>query len=342
MILKYLRVFLALYFAVLPFKVLANMPGVGLFISDTSTPNGPNTYFKVVQYTGNASTQAITGLGFSPTFVIIKSIPLLSEWQGFDNLRGNTLAWRMTTTGFGQFSSASRFLSFDADGFTVGNDTNTNGSGTVYMALAFRGGSSQFWMERYTGNNNNSTLRSHGLGVLPFMIWARDTAQAADTPMNGLAAAIPSTAGMFMNGRSVSTYYTAGASTSSSVYNPSITTYSNNSGTSYNMGYLFGAQSGYSAAGFYAGNGSATGPTITTGFQPSWIMLQKTDGSGSLAMVFKLRNPSNPAINSQRLNATTAEVTSDVNLDFLTTGFQIKSATLFNTSGQPYFWMAYK
>lgn len=336
-----IRLILAVALAALPVASSANMPGSYPPIINQPETTGPNTYFKVVTYTGNGSTQAITGLGFSPGFVITKSVPFFSEWLGWDTLRGPSLGYRMTTTGFAQLS-VSGVTSFDADGFTLGSATQANNNGTLYVALAWRNGSSQFWMERYTGNGNNSTLRSHSLGVLPFMLFSRDTAVAADTPMQG-PPTIPSTSGsLIVGGNITANLFVNGSNTTSSVYNPAQTAYANNNGNTYNMGYLFGALTGYSASGTYTGNASASGPTVTTGFQPSMIMIQRADATLQWSIIFKARNAGNPATNSQRFDSTLAEQTGDVNLDILTTGFQIKSATLLNTNAISYFWVAYK
>ena len=51
-----------------------------------------------------------------------------------------------------------------------------------------------------------------------------------------------------------------------------------------NKNYLcvaFRSDSGISAVGSYTGNGSSTGPTITVGFEPRFIMLKNADSGGN-------------------------------------------------------------
>ena len=52
------------------------------------------------------------------------------------------------------------------------------------------------------------------------------------------------------------------------------------SGDSY-IAYCFTSISGFSKIGSYTGNGSTNGPTVTTGFQPDWIMIKRTDAAGT-------------------------------------------------------------
>tara|TARA_R100000479_G_scaffold142073_1_gene77826 strand:+ start:435 stop:1631 length:1197 start_codon:yes stop_codon:yes gene_type:complete len=91
---------------------------------------------KIGTYSGTGSSNPITGLGFSPTWVMIKSTTSAEDWAIFDTARGadkfilaNTSATNQSFSGF----------SFDSDGFTVpGTSGMTNGSGQTYLYMAFR------------------------------------------------------------------------------------------------------------------------------------------------------------------------------------------------------------
>ena len=80
----------------------------GAFVNDQN--------FRVVTYTGNSSTQSITGVGFQPDFVWIKERSQAENHNLIDSSRGTSKILSSNLTG-GQFTSA-RFTSFDADGFT--------------------------------------------------------------------------------------------------------------------------------------------------------------------------------------------------------------------------------
>ncbi len=121
---------------------------------------------KVGSYTGDgAATKAITGLGFSPDVVIIKSeaayaavIVTSSMTAGKSRL--------MTSTG----ATVTTYISsLDAGGFTVKNTNQTNLSGTVYQFVAFNDGGG-VKVGSYTGNSDaNKDITS--VGFQPEMVW---------------------------------------------------------------------------------------------------------------------------------------------------------------------------
>ena len=51
---------------------------------------------------------------------------------------------------------------------------------------------------------------------------------------------------------------------------------------------------GYSKFGSYSGNGSSTGPVVTLGFSPAFVMIKGTSASRSWVMYDNTRQPSNP------------------------------------------------
>lgn len=90
---------------------------------------------KIGAFTGNGSaTQAITGLGFAPSFVMVKSYSGgTSDWVMFTSGRdgrfyANTTAVEQTTD----------YITFDSDGFTLESGASVNSSGVSYFYLAFR------------------------------------------------------------------------------------------------------------------------------------------------------------------------------------------------------------
>ncbi len=92
-------------------------------------------------YTGTGASNPITGLGFSPSLVVIKSRRgLPSPWSVYDTGRGATIRLQMNVNA-AEATVAQGLTSFDADGFTVGtsNEVNSNAVGTeryIWMAWA--------------------------------------------------------------------------------------------------------------------------------------------------------------------------------------------------------------
>nr|ADD96575.1 hypothetical protein [uncultured organism MedDCM-OCT-S11-C359] len=87
-----------------------------------TTINKSTDYFNTKLYTGNGSTNAITGVGFQPD---------MCWWKMRSGTEDHALGDAVRTAGYivkpnstdAQAQSASYFASFDSDGFTLGSDT---------------------------------------------------------------------------------------------------------------------------------------------------------------------------------------------------------------------------
>jgi len=114
----------------------------------------------------------------------------------------------------------------------------------------------------------------------------------------------------------------------------------NVSGADY-IAYCFHSVAGYSKFGSYTGNGSATGPIVTTGFQPDWIMIKRTDVAGTNWNIMDSVRGNSDYLLAANTNA--AEVTNETPLNTTSTGFQITEASGYiNASGGNYIYMAFK
>ena len=87
----------------------------------------PSDFFNTVLYTGNASTQSITGVGFQPDFCWLKKSNATEGHNLFDTVRGvgETI---MTSSSNAQATEANKLTAFNADGFSLGDNSETNGS----------------------------------------------------------------------------------------------------------------------------------------------------------------------------------------------------------------------
>ena len=92
-------------------------------------------FSKVGSYTGNSSTQAITGLGFSPNWVMIKETDGVDSWEVYDTARGATNV--LYPNGTNAEGVNTGLTSFDSDGFTLGSATSANESGKNYIYVAY-------------------------------------------------------------------------------------------------------------------------------------------------------------------------------------------------------------
>jgi len=119
-----------------------------------------------------------------------------SAWHSLsDTERGAGNILRSDLTNAQNFDTA-EFTSFNSDGFTVGNDAQTNGSGRTYASWTFRKQAGFFDVVTWTGNNSSGEYRqiSHNLGSTPaaillkktstlqnWFVYHKDTAQVGDT-----------------------------------------------------------------------------------------------------------------------------------------------------------------
>ena len=99
--------------------------GFHLTYQDDTVSEGFNT----VTWNGNASTQAISGVGFSPDLVWIKAREIAYNHRINDSIRGpNKILYSDLTNS--EFTDTDQFYSFDNDGFTLGPD-----AGAVNVAM---------------------------------------------------------------------------------------------------------------------------------------------------------------------------------------------------------------
>ena len=84
--------------------------------------------------TGTGVSQGVTGLGFSPNWVMIKETDGVDSWQVYDTARGAGKV--LYPNGTNAEYSGTELTSFDSDGFTVTG--NPNESGKTYIYAAFK------------------------------------------------------------------------------------------------------------------------------------------------------------------------------------------------------------
>jgi hypothetical protein len=145
-------------------------------------------------YTGTGSAgQSITGLGFSPAFVIVRGTGGLQTV-----VRTATMPDSSSKTLGGQLPlQAKAIISLDADGFTVGTDGSANGQGTTYYWTALESTPGTFEVGQYVGDGDDNRNISVGfrpayLIVLP---WSNEAAMQRFDGMSGDASLEFSTSG---------------------------------------------------------------------------------------------------------------------------------------------------
>ncbi len=93
-------------------------------------------------------------------------------------------------------------------------------------------------------------------------------------------------------------------------------------------------------SGLYTGNGSTTGPNISLGYEPQWVMIKRKDSSGGWKIIDRNRSPANSRREVLELNSDSAQVTISGGIDFSSTGFSVGTAHPdYNASGGQYIYL---
>ena len=113
------------------------------FGSDASAAPALPDSFANKLYAGTGSPQSISGLGFSPSLVWLKSRNEVNKNVWTDSVRGTNKQLFSDSTD-AESTSTDRITSFDSDGFTLnsgGSFNRTNNSGTNYVAWNWKANS---------------------------------------------------------------------------------------------------------------------------------------------------------------------------------------------------------
>jgi hypothetical protein len=309
--------------------------------------------FSTWLYTGNDSTQTITnGIDLSGKggLTWIKNrVTARSHWL-FDTARGATNALNTDTTN-AQVSRTNALTAFNSNGFTLNSDIQVNASPDTYASWTFRKQAKFFDVVTYTGNGTAGRTIVHNLGSAPGFIMVK----RLDTTSNWLA--------YHRSRGGVNVLFpnlTDAELTTSSVWNNTDPTASvftvgnenqvNASGGTY-VAYLFAHNAGgfgtagtdsVISCGSYTGNGSTSGPTVTLGWEPQWLMIKKTTSLGGWFVFDNMRGMVSGGNDAYlRAESNNTEFTSADDVTPLATGFALSSTGGgTNDSGQNYIYIA--
>jgi len=326
----------------------------------------PGEYFNTVLYTGTGSSNAISGVGFSPNWVWIKERDSTSSHSVSDTIRGVTKRLNPDLTDDEETLSG-LMTSFDSDGFTNAADNGVNENTKTYVAWNWKAGTAVsgnsggsgtakaysgsvntdagFSIIKYIGNGSSGHTIPHHLSAIPKMMIIKNMTTNSTNWMIyhvalGNTKAIYFTtayadidAGWWNNTSPTSSVFTLGNHANHNA---------NDNGA---IAYCFAEKQGYSKFGSYVGNGNADGTFFYLGFKPAWVMLKKTtDGTSSWCIFDNKRlgrNPNNPRLYANNNNASEG-ASDEAYVDILSNGFKLRGAQPdINLSGKTYIYMAF-
>ena len=325
----------------------------------------PSDYFNTKLYTGTGSEHAISGIGFAPNLVWLKCRSDANNPMLFDTVRGATknLYPNLTTA---EGTEAQSLKSFDSDGYTLGTESDINGSSKTNVGWNWKAGTSFTNDASSTGvgsiDSAGSVNQDAGFSIIGY---SGDTSDAPSTVAHGLSQkpemmfikrrtlsgqwvvynkTIGATHNLHLDSTDASSayqYFFNNTEPTSSVFTVGDDGESNKTGSNY-IAYCFHSVQGYSKIGSYTGNGNADGTFVYTGFKPAWLMVKRTDGTDYWYMYDNKRDVDNVIEHKLEANDSAAEYTSVDWLDFTSNGFKWRyTGGGVNASGGSFIYMAF-
>jgi hypothetical protein len=329
--------------------------------------SGPANYiedvFSTFLYTGDSAvfgTERVSGVPMSgvtlnPGMIWVKNRSSASNHYIYSSPPGASI-YRSTNTTAGNLSSATGIYNFSqieasSNGFyTYGDDIKTNQSGQNYVSWTFKEQPKFFDVVTYTGNGSTQTI-SHNLGSVPGCIMVKKTSGSSTYGWFVYHRGLSANQNLLLNTTDAVGYVNGLCATT-----PTSTTFSvdstadiNASGGTY-VAYLFAHDAGgfgqtgndnVISCGSYTGNGSTTGPVVTLGYEPQWIMVKNASATTDWVILDTMRGlvvgGTDRELNPNQSGAESGAV-------YITptaTGFQLNTTNgAYNASGNTFIYVA--
>ena len=313
-------------------------------------------FFQTWLRTGTgSSTTVTTGLNASinKSLVGTKSRSAATNHKLTDTARGVTKALSSNTTG-AEVTDSQGLTAFSSTGYTIGTNTDYNNSGATYVDWQLVATPKFFDVVTYTGNGTLGRTVSHSLGSVPGCIIIKRTNTTSNWQVYHRGLSVPESQSVMLNS-------TASADASFTYWNSTLPTATeftlgtsstvNANGSTY-VAYIFAHNAGgfgltgtdnVISCGSYTGNGSTTGPVVTLGYEPQWLLIKNASDISNWTLVDNMRGMSVLASSSTALlyaNLSNAEAVDRAAIP-LATGFQINdNGSAVNTSGATYIYIA--
>ena len=340
-----------------------------------TTINNPKLFFDVLTWTGDGSTSLeVNGLDFQPDWVWAKLRSHANDHYLVDSVRGVNKKLESDETAAELEDDTYGYLtSFDNDGFSTqkgsGTFYNFNSSADEFVAWCWKTGTSfsndasatsvgtidssgsvntdaGISIMGYTGNGSNSASFAHGLGVKPQIVLIKNRSTAKnwvywqDTTGNGT-----SDIRHILNGDN-SNYNNYHVTFGTTTITLGDTDDAWNKSSDNLIAYCFAEKKGYSKFGTYTGNGSTNGPYVHLGFRPAFVMLKKSNATGTWQMMDNKRDTFNVTDQILTADGSGAEFTGTGSggyiYDFLSSGLKVREDNSYtNASGSTYIYMAF-
>ena len=324
----------------------------------------PVDYFNTVLYTGNGSTQSISGVGFAGDWFWFKERSVSGNHQILDSVRSSFTKNLITNSTGAEGTTSTYITSVNSDGFALGTNNAINQSGVTNVAWCWLAdnttGSSNsdgsitstvsvnqtagFSIVSYTSTGSNATV-GHGLNAVPgLMIIKRRSGDTENWVVYHK---------FFGATKFVKLNSTDAVSTSSTRFNntePTSSVFSvgtsgdTNGGTSPFIAYCFVEKQGYSKFGNYTGNGNSNGAFVYTGFKPAFVIVKmyEANSNGNWTMHDNKRPGYNPTNKTLYPGRNYSEDTGlGRGMELFSNGFKFTGNDEGNTTDQEFIFWAF-
>lgn len=316
----------------------------------------PADHFGILTYTGNGSTQNVTGLNFTPDLVWIKRRDSGNYSTIFDVIRGPGYFVDTEST-FNETFISNTLVAFISGGFSLQGAASANQNGGTYVAWCWKLANGSSANTAGTVSSTVSVNETTGTSVVTY---------TADSSGNTVGHGLPSAphvvifknrtfdpvgVGLYTTkvDGSLDTFQTSGNfsitdSTTAVSLNASTLTLNgtrNNGGTGQfgdgMVALCFTEVDGFSKFGTYVGNGTSPGPVVNCGFSPRLVAIKRVDGNNDFNVIDAVRGGSRELT----WNDTQIDAVATV-LNFDTNGFSLFTTSPdYNTNGSTYLYMAF-
>lgn len=280
-----------------------------MFSANSSQVSGDKLFvedvFSTYLYTGNGGAQTInngidlTGKG---GLVWLKMRRPGSGWSFtqshalFDTVRGDDKYLSSDLTN-GQYTFPNNGITFNSSGFGIDAASYFGGSGdqstSNFASWTFREAPKFFDVVTYTGNGVSGRAIPHNLGIAPGMMIIKRTDSTSDWAVYHRSLGPPATNWWLklnlFDGQTSASAPWADTDPTATTFTVSANAAVNASGATY-VAYLYAhdaASDGIIQCGSYTQTGSAV--TVNLGWEPQWLMVKRTDGTGNWVIIDNMR-----------------------------------------------------
>ena len=323
--------------------------------------------FPLIAYNGTPTNVSFVGTSFQPDLVWIKHRGSAGTYhQIYDSVRGAAKVIFSNDT-LQEYDRSNGLTSFDSNGFTLGNHTHSNGStspndlvawcwkaagaavsntnGTITSQVSANPDAG-FSIVSYTGSGSGAVTVGHGLATAPSMYIVKSRSTGSWWVYNENLNGGVNPADYFLR-LELPNQETFNASSGGSIFNstePTSSVFSAGAtinGAENYIAYCFHSIDGYQKIGTYTGTG-LSGISVTTGFQPRFIMVKAASKASAWLMMDTVRDTVSPMTEFLVAQDSGAEFSAPLlGFGFNSTGFTVDNTDgTFNTDDHTYIYLA--